>query len=373
MPPIYIHELKEWPNFTWSEEQLLPLIDEAGIQLDALSEELKNLGFTDQSEASLRTLTEDVVRTSEIEGETLDPFNVRSSIARRLGLPQGGVQTEIKEDRSVEGIVAVILDATTKCDEPLTEDRLYTWHSSLFPTGRSGGFKIPVAQWRDDRNGPMVVSSGPEGHQKIHFQAPDFMRLPSEMQRFIEWFENQSDLNPLIKAGIAHLYFVTIHPFADGNGRIARAIADLELARADHLRQRYYSMSAQIVIEKNVYYDTLERTQRETLDVTRWLDWFLNCLIRAVKRAEKVLQDILQKARIWQFLENHEINERQRKVLNLMLDGDFYGALSTDKYSKMTKTSLDTANRDLKQLVDYGVMERSGRGKATRYTLKPIE
>ena len=342
-------------------------MDEAKEHLQKLGAELQKLGFQEQSEASLRTLTQDVLKTSEIEGEQLDPALVRSSIARKLGLEHAGVQ---KEDRNVEGIVNVVLDATMKCDEPLTEARLFGWHAALFPTGYSGMRKILVAQWRDDRDGPMQVVSGPYGKEKVHFEAPGHLRLPLETERFLTWFEGTNDIDPVLKAGIAHFYFVTLHPFDDGNGRIARAIADLTLARADQLRQRYYSMSAQIRLDKTSYWDTLETSQKATLDITTWLDWFLKCLIRAVQGAEGVLHDILRKARVWDYLKDRAINDRQRKVLNTLLDGTFYGVLNSGKYAKMTKCSTDTANRDLSMLEEYGVLQRVGKGRGTQYLLK---
>ncbi|MBX9571402.1 MAG: Fic family protein [Candidatus Obscuribacterales bacterium] len=366
---MYIHDLKEWPNFRWNNEVVSPLLVETHERLKVFNLELSKLGFEEQNEASLRTLTEEVVRTSEIEGEILDPAHVRSSIARKLGLAEGGLQ---RDDHNVEGIVDVVLEATQKCELALTEKRLCGWHAALFPTGYSGTHKILVAQWRDDRDGPMQVVSGPYGNRKIHFEAPAHLRLVSEMEKFFAWFEGTDHIDLLVKAGIAHLYFVTLHPFDDGNGRIARAIADMELARADKMKQRYYSMSAQIKIDKKEYYDTLEATQKATLDITNWLVWFLECLIRAIKNAETVLHDILQKARVWQHLNKYEINERQGKILNTLLDGIFYGNLNSGKYAKMTKCSTDTANRDLSKLVEYGVLDRVGEGRGTHYVLKKL-
>jgi len=366
---MYIHELNEWPSFQWDREALLPLLAETHERLEALNLELSKLGFTEQNEASLRTLTEEVVRTSEIEGEILDPAQVRSSIARKLGLADGGLR---RDDRNIEGIVDVVLEATQKCDEPLTEKRLRGWHAALFPTGYSGTHEILVAEWRDDRDGPMQVVSGPYGNRKIHFEAPAYLRLVFEMEKFFAWFEGADDVDLLVKAGASHLYFVTLHPFDDGNGRIARAIADLQLARADKMKQRYYSMSAQIKIDKKEYYDMLEATQRANLDITNWLVWFLKCLIRSIKNAETVLHDILQKARVWQHLHKYEINKRQEKVLNTLLDGVFVGNLTSGKYAKMTKCSTDTASRDLIKLVEYGVLDRTGDGRGTQYVLKNI-
>jgi len=368
---MYVHELKAWPSLTWREQDLSVLLAEARSRLSTLATELDKLGFEVQDEATLRVLTEEVVRTSEIEGESLDPAQVRSSIARKLGLAQGGVNVAVyKEDHHIEGIVEIVLDATRKCDEPLTEKRLFAWHAALFPTGYSGLNKILVGEWRDDHDGPMEVVSGRYGNPKVHFEAPGYLQLPAEMASFFKWFEEAENIDSLIKAGVAHFYFVTLHPFADGNGRIARAIADLSLARADKMKQRYYSMSAQINIEKKVYYDTLEASQKATLDITQWLEWFLACLVRAIMGAEVVLADILEKARVWQSLAQFFINERQRQILNRLLDGVFFGVLSAAKYAKIAHCSQDTANRDLGQLVEYGALIRVGKGKATKYVLR---
>lgn len=364
---MYIHELREWPRFSWRSEAVKELLNLAYVKLKVLQDDLNKLGFDEQTEASLRVLTEEAVKTSEIEGEKLDPQKVRSSIARKLGLPEGGLHVN---DHRVDGIVEVVLNASQKCDQPLTKERLFSWHGALFPTGYSGLSKILVGQWRDDSDGPMQVVSGPYGHRRVHFEAPGHLRVPGEMDGFLKWFENETSLDPLLKAGIAHLYFVTIHPFDDGNGRIARAIADMALARADKMTQRYSSMSAQITFEKEDYYDTLESTQKGTLEITNWLVWFLECLVRAIDRAEKVLIDILLKARVWKSLTGFEINDRQREILNRLLDKTFYGELGTAKYSKMMKCSPDTSNRDLNQLVEYGVLERTGKGKGTRYHLR---
>lgn len=364
---MYIHELKEWPNFNWNSDALSPLLDRVRKRLSALAEQLATLGFNEQLEAGLRILTEDVVRTSEIEGKMLEPAQVRSSIARKLGLPEAGVH---KEDRDVEGIVAVVINATQKCHEPLTKERLWSWHAALFPTGYSELKKILVGTWRDDSEGPMQVVSGRAGNPFVHFEAPGHLRLPLEMEKFCTWFEEVQGLDPILKAAVAHLYFVTIHPFADGNGRIARAIADLALARADNMTQRYYSMSAQIVVERTEYYDTLEASQSATLDITDWLKWFLLCLIHAIEGAETCLEDILRKAQVWESVKGKDVNDRQKKILNRLLDNSFDGNLNSNKYAKMTHCSTDTAVRDLNQLVDYGVLERLGQGKSTKYVLK---
>jgi Fic family protein len=366
---MYVHDLAEWPKFTWNDHGLASLLKDVQIRLNSLTAELSKLGFEDQSEANLRSLTNEVVKTSEIEGNALDPALVRSSIATKLGLAQGGVR---RIERSVEGIVEVVLDATQRCEEPLSEARLFGWHAALFPTGYSELAKIIVGNWRDDANGPMAVVSGAYGHHKAHFEAPSHIRLQSEMDKFIDWFNQNQSIDPVIKAGVAHFWFVTIHPFSDGNGRIARAIADLMLARADQITQRYYSMSAQINIDKVDYYNVLETSQKANLDITNWLEWFLECLIRSIKNAENTLVDLLQKTRVWAFLSPCAVNERQRKILNMLLDRTFVGHLNASKYSKINHCSSDTANRDLKELESYGVLKREGKGKATRYELTPL-
>jgi len=362
---MYIHELTEWPNFTWDTAALNSLLETAHNLEQHLSREMQKLGFADQSEASLRILTDDVVKTSEIEGELLDPALVRSSIARRLGLDSGGLP---QKHRNVEGIVEVILDATQRHSDPLTQERLCGWHALLFPTGWSGPYQILVGQWR---TAPMQVVSGAIGKEKVHFFGPSEIRMTEEMQKFLAWFESNATADPFIKAGVAHLYFVTIHPFDDGNGRIARAIADLVLARAEAQHQRFYSMSAQIRNERKAYYDILERTQKSTLDITDWLEWFLSCLIRAIEGANVVLNDVLRKVRVWSYLQNANINDRQRKMLNLLLDRELDGVLNTPKWVKMNKCSSDTALRDITDLLQLGVLEKGpGVGRKTNYVLR---
>lgn len=365
---MYVHQLAEWPAFYWDDQRLSPLLADVKAQLQSLSDELSKVGFDDAHEATLRNLTNEVVKTSEIEGKHLDPDLVRSSIASKLGLSDGGVS---KNARSVEGIVSVVLDATQNCFEPLTEKRLFGWHSALFPSGFSDLTEIIVGNWRDDDKGPMEVVSGRYGNKRVHFQAPEHIRLPKEMQTFLEWFNTTAcDTDLILKAGVAHFWFVTIHPFADGNGRIARAIADLVLAQADGRKQRYYSMSTRIKLEQLAYYEILESSQKGTLDITDWLVWFLNCLKRAMENAGEVLADIIQKARVWEVLNTHSINDPQRRIMNMLLDKSFDGKLSTQKYAKINNVSLDTAARHLNKLVDYGALKREGLGKATRYELQ---
>lgn len=367
---MYIWEKPDWPDFTWGETGLSKLLTHVSREQGRLLGKMEALGFDLRSEAHLRILTEDVVKSSEIEGETLEPDQVRSSIARRLGMDVGGL---VPADRDVEGVVEMILDATGNYAEALTEERLFAWHASLFPTGRSGMTKIRVGNWRDDSDGPMQVVSGPIGREKIHYQAPSADRVPDEMARFLRWFEQPhfltGDIDPLLIAGLAHLWFVTIHPFDDGNGRIARAIADMALARSEKTGQRFYSMSAQIRHEHKEYYDTLEWTQKGELDVTRWQDWFLNCLLRAIEGAQEILSAVLQKARFWERFAKEPLNKRQIKILNRLLDG-FEGKLTTSKWAKIAKCSQDTAYRDILDLIDRGALQKdSGGGRSTSYSL----
>ena len=333
---------------------------------------MEALGFPLQQEAVLQTLTEETVKSSEIEGEKLDDEQVRSSIARRLGMDAGGVDVV---DRRIEGAVEMMLDATRNYDQPLTEERLFGWHAALFPIGHSGMRKLRVGAWRNDSTGPVQVLSGPLGRERVHFEGPPAKRLRREMTAFLRWFNvgtNAAVVDEVLKAGVAHLWFVTIHPFDDGNGRIARAIADMALARSEHSSQRFYSMSAQIRQERNNYYQILERTQKGTLDVTPWMEWFLACLGRAIEGAQTTLAVVLQKARFWQAIRDVPINERQRLVLNRILDG-FEGNLTTSKWAAITKCSSDTALRDILDLVERGVLARNpGAGRSTSYSLAEI-
>lgn len=331
---------------------------------------MENLGFDLQLEANLSTLTSDVVQSSAIEGKLLDSEEVRSSIARRLGIDIGGV---LSTSRDVEGIVEMMLDATQNCQQPLTKERLYNWHAALFSTGRSGMYQITVAAWRPESAGPMQVVSGPIGHQRVHFEAPPAAKLDDDMTAFLDWFEAETSVDPVLKAGLAHLWFLTIHPFEDGNGRIARAITDMVLARADGTSNRFYSMSAQIESERKTYYTQLERQQRSTVDVTNWLDWFLECLGRSIESAEGMLSAVLYKARLWERANVRPVNERQRLILNRMLDG-FKGYMSTSKYAKITKCSQDTALRDIHDLLERGILvQNPSRGRSTSYRLAEIE
>ena len=324
------------------------------------------LGFSQRESTSLESLTDDVQMSSEIEGEHLDRLQVRSSLARRLGIDVGAFAPV---DRQIEGVVEMILDATTRFDAPLTAERLFGWHSCLFPSGRSGMWRIRVGAWREDHNGPMQVVSGGIGSERVHYEAPAASALETEMASFLEWFEKSGDVDPVLKAALAHLWFVMIHPFEDGNGRIARAIADLALARSESSGQRYYSMSAQILKEKNAYYDVLENSGKATMDVTLWITWFLSCLDRAIAGAEATIDQVVAKSRFWDRAANLEINERQRLMLNKLLDG-FEGKLTTAKWSKIAKCSHDTALRDIQDLIGKDVlqMDQAG-GRSSSYLL----
>lgn len=363
----YIHDDPEWPNLRWDETRLLPLLADTRHRQGRLLGKMEGMGFRLRAEASLSNLTADVTQSSAIEGERLDAAQVRSSIARRLGLNFGG---DVKANRDVEGVVEMMLDATQNYAESLTTERLFGWHAALFPTGRSGMQRIAVGNWRPESAGLMQVVSGSLGRERVHFQAPAATRLTQEVETFLKWFENTKEIDPVLKAGVAHFWFVTLHPFEDGNGRISRAIADMALARAEGTPERFYSMSTQIEAEKKQYYLKLEQSQRGGLDITAWLEWFLACLGRAIANAESDLATVLHKVEIWQRINSGmPINERQRKVINRLLDG-FDGKLSTSKYAKLAKCSTDTALRDIKILLDQGILiQDDGGGRSTSYRL----
>lgn len=368
----YIHDLKHWPQFRWSVDRLADRLAALRHKQGRLVGRMESLGFSLRAEASLQTLTDDVIKTSEIEGRVLDRDQVRSSIARRLGVDIGALTLA---DRDVEGVVAMILDATEKYAEALTAERLFGWHAALFPTGRSDMTRIVVGNWRTARSGPMQVVSGPVGRERIHYEAPLAERLEKEMDVFLGWFNDNSSINgsssidPVIKAGVAHLWFVTIHPFEDGNGRIARAIADMTLARSEKSTQRFYSMSAQIRKERNAYYEILEKTQKGDLDITSWLEWFLDCLDRAFDGAEFALGSVLQKARFWEQQRDSSLNDRQRVVLNRLLDG-FDGKLTSSKWAKLAKCSQATASRDIEDLIERNILRKDASGgRSTSYSL----
>lgn len=361
----YIHEREDWPNLRWSDAQLAQPLAAVRHRQGRLIGHMEALGFPLRAEAVLQALTDDVIKSSEIEGEMLDREQVRSSIARRLGMDIGGL---VAADRHVEGVVEMMLDATQKYDQPLTAERLFAWHAALFPTARSGMSRITVGAWRAAASNPMQVVSGPIGRERIHYEAPAAERLDAEMARFLDWFETATP-DPVVKAGIAHLWFVTIHPFDDGNGRIARAIADLALARAEGTAQRFYSMSAQIRTERKAYYDMLETTQKGDTDITPWLLWFLGCLDRAFDGPETIFAKVMQKARLWESIAGQTLNARQRKVINRLLNG-FEGKLTNAKWSALTKASSDTALRDINDLVQSGILVRDqAGGRSTSYSL----
>ena len=363
MLPLYMHQQPTWPRLEWRSEELTDRLAGVRLRQGHLLGRMESLGFDLRQEAMLDTLTSDVVKSSEIEGEFLDAEDVRSSIAWRLGLDIGGLPSA---DRNVEGIVELMLDATQNYDRPLTDERLFGWQAALFPTGRSGTYGITVGNYR---SGIVRVVSGAMGRQKVHFEAPPASRVPDDMRAFIDWFNGPPDTDGVLKAGLAHLWFVTIHPFDDGNGRIARAIADMSLARSESSPHRFYSMSSQIRLERNDYYDVLERTGKGTTDVTRWMTWFVDCLGRAIESADATLDATLAKGRFWTRIAGIPINERQSKVLNLLL-GDFKGNLTTSKWAKLTKCSHDTALRDITALVDHGILERGPEGgRSTNYSL----
>lgn len=361
----YIHELTDWPNLTWDDGALAQPLAAVRHRQGRLIGRMEALGFPLREEAVLRALTEDVLKSSEIEGEVLDRDQVRSSIARRLGMDVIGL---VPADRNVEGVVEMMLDATQNYAQPLTAERLFGWHAALFPTGRSGMTKITVGAWRTPDGDPMQVVSGPVGRERVHYEAPAADRLDAEMGALLHWFETASP-DPVLKAGVAHLWFVINHPFDDGNGRIARAIADLALTRAEGTPQRFYSMSAQIRTERKAYYETLEASQKGDLDITAWLLWFIACLDRAFDGSETILASVMRKAHFWEALTDQPLNERQRKMLNRLLDG-FENKLTNAKWAALAKTSSDTALRDIGDLVERGVLVRDvGGGRSTSYSL----
>lgn len=363
---LYIWQADDWPQWRHDLSALAQPRADVSHGLGVLLGRLADVEPALRDEVNLAALTDDVLKTSEIEGEVLDVASVRSSIARRLGMDIGALAPV---DRHVEGVVEMVLDATSRSTEPLTAERLFGWHAALFPTGYSGMSRISVGQWRDDASGPMQVVSGPANRHKVHFQAPPAASLPAEMARFLAWANDDTGEPALIKAGLAHLWFVTLHPFDDGNGRIARAVGDLFLARADGSGQRFYSLSAQIQRERKDYYDILERTQKGPMDATGWLAWFLGTLGRAVATAQVTLDGVLGKARFWQHWAGTPMNERQVKLLNRLLDG-FDGKLTSSKWAAIAKCSADTALRDIAQLLALGVLRKSAAGgRSTAYEL----
>ncbi|HUW06737.1 MAG TPA: Fic family protein [Williamwhitmania sp.] len=366
---VYIYENEDWPNFKWDSELLLPLLGKVRNHQGKLIGKMESLGFELKNEAVLDTLTLDVIKSSEIEGELLNPEQVRSSIARKLGMNIAGL---VPSDREVDGVVEMMLDATQSFNQPLTKERLFNWHCSLFPSGRSGMYKIIVGNWRDDSTGPMQVVSGALGKEKVHYQAPSATNLGKEMNSFLEWVNSNNIQEPVIKAGIAHLWFVSLHPFEDGNGRIARAITDMLLARADGIPQRFYSMSSQIRAERKGYYGILEKTQKGSLDITKWLNWFLSCLQNALDSSNSELEKVIYKHKFWNKNSSKLQNKRQELLLTKLLDG-FDGTLTSSKWAKIAKCSADTALRDIQDLMSKGILKKSeGGGRSTSYEINEL-
>jgi Fic family protein len=366
---LYIWQQDVWPHWEYAHKQLAPLLAQVHLAQGHLLGRMHDLGLNLRDQATLRVLTEDVLKTSEIEGEKLNPDAVRSSIARRLGVDIGALAPV---DRHVDGVVDMVLDATQRYNTPLIAERLFGWHAAMFPTGYSSLNKIRVGHWRDDAHGPMQMVSGPIHRQKVYYEAPPANLLEAEMGDFLNWFNVDQQDDPVVKAGLAHLWFVTIHPFEDGNGRIARAVGDMALARAEKSAQRFYSLSAQIQRERKDYYDRLESTQKGDLDVTAWLEWFLGCLLRAIQGAEETLASVMAKARFWQRWAGTPLNDRQIKLLNRLLDG-FDGKLTSSKWAAIGKCSQDTALRDISELLERGVLKKSeASGRSTSYELTPL-
>ena len=364
---MYLYDNQNWPIFEWNSERLLPLLAYVRNRQGKLIGKMGALGFELQNEANLEILTIEILKSTEIEGEFLDREQVRSSIARRLGLDISGL---VYSERNVDGIVDLMLDATKKYDKELTKERLFSWHASLFPAGQSGMYKIITGNWRDDSTGPMQVVSGALGKEKVHYQAPPAAQLENEMRIFFDWFNLEQNVDPVIKAAIAHLWFVTLHPFEDGNGRISRALSDMLLARSDEQSYRFYSMSTQIRKERNSYYDILEKTQKGNLDITNWLEWFLNSLLHSIESSEKLLEKVIYKHEFWLQNSKVSINDRQRKILNMLMD-DFEGVLNTTKWAKIGKCSQDTALRDIQDLIEKGILAKSDQGgRSTNYELR---
>jgi len=362
---VFIHETSGWPSLAWDAGEVAPGLVRARHKQGLLLGRMGQLGFALRAEAAVEVLTSDVVHSSAIEGERLDQAIVRSSIARRLGLPDGAAR---RANRDVEGVVEVMLDATRNPTQPITERRLCGWHAALFPVGYSGTRPIAVGTWRPVEAGPMQVVSGPIGRERVHFEAPPADRVPREMARFIEWCNAEDGVDPVLRAALAHFWFVTIHPFEDGNGRLARALADLFLARGDGCPERFYSMSTRIEAERKDYYRILERTQRGGLDITPWMTWFVGCLDRAIDQADSLASGVLRKAAVWRRVHaGPPVNERQRRVVNKLLDG-FEGFLTTSKYARIAHCSADTALRDIGDLVARGVLVRNAAGgRSTSY------
>ncbi len=359
----YIYQHDQWPDFTWNDKEINVILGKVRHLQGKILGQMGALGFSIKEEAVLSTLTLDVLKSSEIEGELLNYEQVRSSIARKLGIEYAGM---VHSGRDVEGVVEMLLDATQKYNKTLDEERLFGWHAALFPTGWSGMHRIDAGCYRD---GEMQVVSGPMGKEKVHYQAPSPKLIKQEMDKFLDWFNRETKIDNVLKAAIAHFWFIIIHPFDDGNGRIARAISDMLLARSEDSPQRFYSLSNQILTEKKVYYEILQKVQHSSGDITKWLNWFLNCLYRALISTEETLKKVLKKADFWNKHNDTVLNSRQRVMLNKLIDG-FDGKLKTSKWAKIAKCSPDTALRDIKDLIEKGILkkEESG-GRSTNYVL----
>ena len=370
MARIYIHELADWPRFSWDSGAIAPLLSEVRLRQGLLLGRMKSHGFASQWAATLKVLTEETIKSSAIEGVALNPESVRSSIAKKLGLDMAGLKEH--KDRTVGGVVEMMVHATQKFRAPLTKERLFDWHAHLFPQVRGTTEKFRVGAWRDDSQGPMQVISRPIGRPTVHYVGPAASQLDAEMERFLGWFESNEQKDPLLKTAIAHLWFVTIHPFEDGNGRIARAIAEMCLARSDGSAQRFYSMSTLILEERKSYYEILEKTQSGSLEITEWLKWFLESLDHAIGHSNQITSSALVKESFWQDLnkKNVSLNQRQKKVLNKLL-GEFEGKLTREKWMKVTKASSRTALRDIDELIELGIFEQEeAGGRSTSYRLK---
>lgn len=363
---MYIHELKDWSNFQWNQQSISDLLIQLRYKQGCLIGSMGSIGFHLQEEAYLKTLTQDIIKSSEIEGEILDQSLVRSSVARHLGIETAAL--DIK-DRNIEGIVDMTLDATQNFSKPLTRERLWDWHTSLFPMGRSGLKKITIGAWR---SGPVQVVSGNMARETVHFEAPSADHVAYEMDTFLKWINHEQTLDPILKTAIAHFWFVTIHPFDDGNGRIGRAIADLLLARSENSSCRFYSLSAQIQADRKGYYAILEKTQKGSQDITEWIVWFINCLGRAIDKALTTLNATIRKSQIWESLKDENLNHRQKKIINLLIDG-FEGKLTTSKWAKIAKCSQDTAYRDILDLVHQKILIKNPEGgRSTSYSLQNL-
>ena len=351
----YIYEYQNWSDFSWHDKAINVVFGEVRLLQGKIIGQMNALGFSDKKEATLTALTLDVVKSSEIEGELLNYDQVRSSIARRLGINTAGL---VPSSRHIEGVVEMMLDATQRYNLPLTEKRLFGWHAALFPTGYSGPYSIEVGRYR---TGKMQIVSGAMGKEKVHYEAVKPELVKTEMDKFLDWFNSEKYLDPVLKAAIAHFWFIIVHPFDDGNGRIVRAITDMLLARAEGSGERFYSMSSQILAERKIYYEVLQKVQHSSGDITEWIDWFLHCLKNAMLSTESTTQKILKKAEFWKLHEHTPINERQRLMLNKLFD-HFEGKLQTSKWAKIVKTSTDTALRDIKDLVEKGILKQTDAG-----------